>query len=849
MGLGDVCQALVQNRRSDREDDAEVKPMSSFWQDIQYAARSLRNAPGFAIIAIVTLGLGMAVNTTVFSIINGLVLRPLPVPHAEQITVLAMKQPGVQGFQSFSYPDFQDIRSQSESTGEVFAYRTTLVGVTADGKGDHSVMSRVTGNYFSALGIAPALGRLILPSEGQTPGADPVLVLGYDYWQKRFAGDKSVIGKLVQVDDHALTIIGVTPKGFKGSYGFLNMDGYIPLSATAGMGGGTPVKDLWTHREQRSLNLMARLKPGVSMKQASASLEVVAKRIAEEHPDTDKGITLHIFPEKLARPEPDPDNTIPNISIAFTVLAALVLLVACFNIANVLLVRATVRQREMAIRAAIGAGRTRLIRQHLTESLLLAILGGAVGLLLGSWASEFLTTLPLGTDLPITFDFQPDLRVYLFTLAAVVATGVFVGIMPALRVARSDVNSMLREGGRGSSDGPRRHLLRNSLVVAQVAGSLLLLIVAGLFVRSAGKARKIYLGLDPAQVVDVSVDIHEIGYTEPQGRAFFQQAEDRLRSLPGVVSVGQAFSVPLGLISSNDRLIIEEHPQEPGQPDNVVLYNAVNPDYFAALRIPLHSGRVFTGDDSEKAARVAIVNETMAKKFWPNENVLGKRFRIISGPDKQSVEVVGVVQDGKYRGVVEDPLPFFYIPFEQAYMPLRTFHVRTLVPPESMELQILSQIQQLAPTLPLSGARTLNQELEGVNGYLFFRLGAQITAAMGILGLILAVVGVYSVVSYAAVQRTHEIGIRMALGAMPRDILKMVLGQSLLVIGVGIAIGFGMALAGTRLLASLLVGVSANDPATFALVVATLAFVALLACWLPARRATHTSPLVALRYE
>jgi macrolide transport system ATP-binding/permease protein len=825
--------------------------MQSFWQDMKYAMRSLGNSPGFAIIAVVTLGLGMAVNTTVFSVVNGLLLRSLPVPHAEQITVLAMKQPGAEGFQSFSYPDFQDIRSQAEASGEVFGYRTTLVALIADGKGDHCVMSRVTGNYFSALGIKPALGRLILPTEGQIPGADPVLVLGYGFWQKRFGGDKSVIGKQVQVDDHPVTIIGVTPKDFQGTYGFLNMDGYVPLNAIAGPGGIESVQEIWTHRERRSLTLMERLKPGVDLKQAKATLDVIARRIGEQHPETDKGITYQIFPERLARPEPDPDNTIPNVSLAFTVLAGLVLLVACFNIANVLLVRATVRQREMAIRAAIGAGRARLVRQHLTESLVLAILGGGAGLLLGWWASGFLSSLPLGTDLPVTFNFQPDLRVYLFTLATVVVTGAVVGIMPALRVARTDVNSMLREGGRGSSDGPRRHLVRNTLVMAQVAGSLLLLIVAGLFIRSAGKAREIDLGLNPDHVIDVPLDVQQLGYTEQQGKAFYRDAEERLRSLPGVVSVSQAFSVPLGLMSASERIIVEEHPLEAGQPEPVVYYNMVSPDYFETLRIALHRGRVFTKADSEKAAKVAIVNEAMAKKFWPSEEVLGKRFRV-KGPakaDQSLIEVVGVVQNGKYRGVVEDPLPAFYVPMEQSYMPLRTIHVRTSVPPESIEQQIAAQLQELAPGLPISGMRTLRADLEGINGYLFFRLGAQLTTAIGVLGLILAVVGVYSVVSYAAVQRTHEIGIRMALGAKPQDILTMVLGQSLIVIGVGIVIGLAAAFAGTRLLGSLLVGVSSSDPATFVIVALTLAAVALLACWLPARRATHVSPLVALRYE
>jgi predicted permease len=822
--------------------------MQSFWQDMKFALRSLRNAPSFAMIAVVTLGLGMAVNTTVFSIVNGLLLRPLPVPHPEQITVLAMKQPGLEGFESFSYPDYQDIRNQAEASAEVFGYRTALVSLISEGKGDHCVVSRVTGNYFSSLGIKPALGRLILPTEGQSPGADPVLVLGYGFWQKRFGGDKTIVGKQVEVDGHGVTIIGVTPKDFQGTYAFLNMDGFIPLSAVAGLGGNAPVEEIWTDRSHRTVALMARLRSGVQLPQAKAMLDVIAKRLAEQHPETDKGIAVQIFPERLARPEPDPDDTIPNVALAFTVLAALVLVVACFNIANVLLVRATVRQREMAIRAAIGAGRARLVRQHLTESLVLAILGGATGLLLGWWAAGFLSSLSLGTDLPVTFNFQPDARVYLFTLAVVLVTAAVVGMLPALRVARTDVNSMLREGGRSGSDGPRKQLVRNSLVMAQVAGSLLLLIVAGLFVRSAGKARQIGLGFDPENVVDIPIDVKQIGYTDQQGAAFYREAEERLRALPGVVSVGQAFSVPLGLMSANERLSIEGHPLQPGEQEPTVQYNLVSPDYFATLRIPLHRGRSFTKADSDTAPQVAIVNETMARKFWPNEEVLGKRIQFHEA-DAKLIEIVGVVQDGKYKGIVEDPRALFYVPLEQHYMPLRTIHVRTSVPTESMELQIAGQIQVLAPTLPLAGVKTLKQELEGINGYLFFHLGAQLTATMGVLGLILAMVGVYSVVSYAAVQRTHEIGIRMALGAKPGDILRMVLGQSLLVLGIGIVIGLGTALAGTRLLASLLVGVSANDPLTFVIVVGVLAGVALLACWLPARRATQVSPLVALRYE
>lgn len=825
----------------------EGKTMQSFWQDMKYAMRSLRKAPGFALIAIVTLGLGMAVNTTVFSVINGLLLRPLPVSHPDRITVLALKQKGTDGFQTFSYPDFLDVRSESASTAEVFAYHTTLVSIVADKRGDHCVIGRVSGNYFSALGIHPALGRLILPTEGQTPNSDPVIVLSYAYWQKRFNRDPSVIGKTVQVDDRPMTVVGISPKGFLGTYAFLSMDGFIPMGTTTGPGEDA-LKDLWTKRDQRNISLLARLNPGVDLKQANATFGVIANRIAEQHPDTDKGISIQVVPEKLARPEPDPDNTIPNVSLAFTALGALVLLVACFNIANVLLVRATVRQREMAIRAAIGAGRTRLIRQYLTESLMLAIFGGSAGMLLGWWAAGFLGSLNLGTDLPIQFNFDPDLRVFLFALSVVLFTGAVVGILPALRVARTDVNSMLREGGRGTTDGGRRHWLRNGLVMAQVAGSLLLLVVAGLFVRSARKAEHLSLGFNPDHVLDIPIDVKQIGYTDAQGKEFFRTLSERLRILPGVTSVSEAFVTPLSLISSDQSLLIDGRELGPGQAPPDVMFNMISPDYFSTLQIPLREGRDFTAADQEKAPHVAIVNETMAKKFWPGQEVIGKRFRFSFGEPTQW-EVVGVVGDTKIKSLTEQPTPFFYVPLEQSYVPMRTVHLRASVPPESIMHQAIDQIQELAPQLSVTGARTLSEDLGGINGYLFYNLGAQLTGTMGLLGLVLAIVGVYSVVSYAAVQRTHEIGIRVALGANRIDILRMVLGQSILVVGVGIVVGLGISLAATRLLSGLLVGISPTDPATFVGVVFLLAIVAIGACWLPAHRATRVNPLIALRYE
>ena len=822
--------------------------MINFWKDIQYAFRTLAKNPGFAIIGIVTLALGMAVNTTLFSVINGFLLRPLPVPDAEQIVVLSLQQSGLPGIHNFSYPDYEDLRDQTDAFSSLLAYNVTLGSVAVDHSADHCIISRVSSNYFSALGVRPAYGRLILPTEGRTPGSDAIIVLGYSYWRKRFAGNPRVIGEKVEVDGLPFTIVGVTPKEFRGTYSIIDMDAYVPFSAELHQDPDAPVQKEWTSRGLRFLTIMGRLKPGVNSKQAEATLRVVAQRIAEQHPDTEKGIAIQVFPERLARPEPDPDNTMPAVALAFMGLAALVLLVACFNIANVLLVRATVRQREMAIRAALGAGRGRLVCQYLTESLLLALLGGGAGLLLGSWAAGILSSLNLGTDLPIKFDFHPDGRVYLFALATILFTGLVVGIMPALRAARTNVISILHEGGRGSSSGPRRQRARNALVIAQVAGSFVLLVVAGLFIRSLDKAEKINLGFNPDHVLNLSVDLQQIGYKEPQARQIYRDIDDRIRALPGVVSVAQAYTVPMGYIGAGNLVWVPEHPYEPGQQPPGVSYNMITPGYLDTLQIPLLRGRKFTRADDEKAPAVAIINQTMAKKFWPNEDALNKRFGT-KGANGPFLEVVGIVQDAKYQNVVEDPPPFFYLPIAQSFMSLRTIHVRTSVSPESLALQIESQIHEIAPGLPITQVQTMTESLQGANGFFLFRFGAQLTTIMGLLGLILAVVGIYSVVSYAAVQRTQEIGIRMAMGAAPRDILKMILRQGLGVLGVGLVLGLIIALAGTRVMSSLFVGIRPTDPLTFALVAFLLAAIALFACWVPAYRATRIDPLVALRHE
>jgi predicted permease len=825
--------------------------MQSLLQDLRYAIRSLRRAPGFAIIAIITLGLGLAVNTTVFSVINGVLLRPLPVPNPEQITVLASQQKDDGNYQMFSYLDYQDVtRDTTQVFSDVFGYRLTLGSMIADGRGDHCVFSRVTGNFFTALGVQPAAGRLILPSEGQTPGADSVIVLGYNYWQKRFNGDPSVVGKQVNVDGQTGTIVGVAAKGFHGVYGLMDMDAYFPNSAPFGNieDPQKQLNDAYTQRDKRGLSLLARMKPGVDIAQARAALNLEARRLSDNFPAVDKDLAIRIYPERLARPEPDPDSTLPRVAIAFSILAGLVLLVACFNIANVLLVRANAREREMGVRAALGAGRGRLIRQFLTESLLLSFLGALVGLLLATWAGSFLSSLPLGTDLPLHFDFSFDPNVYLYALGAVIVTAVVVGLVPALRVARADVNSLLREGGRSASDGRKRHIVRNTLVAAQLAGSMLLLIVAGLFTRSLSKAEQLNLGFNPEHILNLSVDVNQLNYSHSQGETFFKEARDRMAAMPGVVSVAEAFTVPLGVISADSSVTIPGREIPAGQQAPHIMNDPVTPDYLRTLEIPLVSGRFFTDADTDKTQRVAVVNQTMAKQFWPDGNAVGSQFD--DGQKGGAITVIGIAGDTVYKDITDErKTPFFYLPLTQQYIPMRTFHVRTSVPPASIAAQAEAQIRALAPGLPVTPVETMTQAMQGLNGFFFYRFGAQLTSAMGVLGLILAVVGVFSMVSYSAAQRTQEIGIRMALGAEPRDILAMVMRQSAIVVAAGLVVGLGIALIGTRAIANFIVGIKPTDPATFIAVPVALTIVALFACWLPARRATKVSPLTALRHD
>lgn len=820
--------------------------MGKFAQDLRYGIRMLAKNPGFTMVAVLTIALGIGANTAIFSVVNAMLLRPLPVRDASQLVALSTQPEVGTGSYYFSYPDLEDYRQQAGTFSDILGYNLNLSGISADGKADRALTSFVTGNYFTMLGVEPGLGRMILPSDGEKSEASPVIVLGYSFWQKRFGGNPDVIGKSVLMDGRPVTVIGVVPKQFQGVFAVVEMDVYLPLGLLPDY--GKSADERWTMRGRRSLRVLGKLKPGVSLAQAQASLDVIAQRLAQQYPDTNKGLKVRAYPERLARPEPDPANSLTLVATVFLLLAALVLLVACVNVANIVLARASARGREMAIRSALGAGRGRLVAQLLTESLLLSFAGGAGGVLLGVWATRWLTSLRSHVDFPLTLDFGLDWRVFAYSFGAALLTGLMVGIVPAVRGSRANLNAVLHEGGRALTAGSARQRVRNTLVVAQLAGSLMLLIVAGLFVRSLQQAQRLDMGFDPANVLNVSMDPKEVGYDEARGKTFFRELETRVRALPGVYSAAYGVAVPLGYAHQSAGVTFEGQPPVGGERPPELFYNLVDAPYFETLRIPILRGRGFSDADSETSSPVALVNEAMAKKFWPNQDPIGKRFSMVREPG-QSLEVIGIAKDGRYNDPVDAPDPYFFVPLAQHYFPYRTLHVRTTVPPETLLPSVEQQIRALDSNLPIFDGRTMRQALNGVNGYFMFQLGAGLAALLGLLGLTLAVVGVYGVISYAAGQRTQEIGIRMAMGAQRRDILGMVLRQGAGLVGIGVLVGLLAAAGLTRAISNLLVGVSPADPLTFASVSLLLAGVALTAVYIPAQRATRVDPLVALRHE
>jgi predicted permease len=822
--------------------------MGNLLQDIRFGIRQLRRAPSFAITAVLTLALGIGANTAVFSLVNFVLLRPLPVPHAEQLMTLVSRQKSASVQNAFSLPEFKTIRAQSgRSFSDVVAYAISLDGISVPGQQPARILTTyVSGNFFSGLGLQPAAGRLFSPSEGEVIGSDPVIVLGYNYWQQKFNGDPSVVGRAVTFNGHPMTVVGVAPRGFGGlQQSFVSIDAYLPLSELAVAGMPADQINNW---QNRMFVVNARLRPGVSQGQADAELGLISNGIMRQHPDIEKQLDIEAFPEPSVRINPGNPGTMYVIAGLFLSLAAMVLLLACVNVANLVLVRATVREREMAIRSALGAARSRLFAQTITESVLLALMGGAAGVVLGMWASNALSELNLHAPIPVTLAFSFDWRIFLYSFLIALLAGIVVGMVPALRIAHANVSAILHEGGRGVTAG--RHWVRDGLVSLQIAGSLVLLVVASLFTRSLNAMQTMDFGFNPDHVLNFVIDSNEVGMTPEQGRDLAANLVARLHQLPGVESVSHATSTPFGYFGNDSPIIVDGETAPANPADASASYNVVSPEYFTVMGIQLLRGRAFTAADNEKSMDVAVVSESTARKFWPGQDAIGRTFRMTSEKDRK-LEVVGIARDAEFQLFAGGKqAPYFYVPFAQhlAGNTLMVFQLRTSQDPETLMPTVDRAVHGLAPQLPVFQVQTMHQSLYTLNGLLLFQIGATLTAIMGGLGLTLAVIGLYGVVSYVVSRRVHEIGLRIALGASRGVVFRMIYKQSVTMIAAGLGLGLAVALLAAKAAGQFVV-VKAWDPATFAIVATVLALAALASCYLPARRAMAVEPMVALRED
>lgn len=822
--------------------------MTSLWTDVRFGTRLLVKSPAFSLVAVVTLALGIGANTAIFSLANALLFRPLPVANADRLAVVAVQYRQDADPEQVSYPDFQDFQAQSKSFAGMTGYLLDLAGLGYHGHADRIIVSYVPSNFFSMLGLKPAVGRLIARGEGDAPRTGPVVVLGYSYWQRRFGSDPGVVGTTVTLDGNAVTVIGVVQKGFLGPFAIVDMDAYAPVGLFGTGVGQIGTSDVLTQRDDHDFRVLGTLKPGVTAVAAQADLNAIAQGLSAAYPQSDKDLIVRVIPERLARPEPSVASSMPLVTIVFLTLVGLVLLVACINLANLMLARAATRQREIAIRAALGAGRWRLMRQLLMEGLLLAVIGGAGGALLGTWVCRLIEDVrPLG-DFQIRLGFAFDWRVFTYVAALAAASGILAGLLPAIRATRENLETTLRESGRGLVGEGSRHLLRNGLVVAQVAGSLVVLVAAGLFTRSLTRTESVDLGFDMRNVLNVGLNPALQGYDQARADQFFRELLRRARALPGVSSASLAFNVPFSYYNHGSSIYPEGEAPSQNLRAKSSPYNEISDDYFTVMRMPLLAGRDFGNGDTGLSAKVAVVNQAFAKRFWNREDVLGRRFSY-KGAAGPWVSIVGVVRDAKTNDLISPAGPEFFVPETQEYDPIHVLQLRTDTTPDSLIPAVESLVRNLDPNLPVYDVRSMRASMNGVNGFFLYQVGAVISGALGALGLLLAVVGVYGVVSYTASRRTHEVGVRMALGAQPTRILRLVLGQALLLVGTGVALGLVAALFVTRFLSSLLVGVTAYDSVTFLTVAGSLTAVALVACLLPARRAARVSPATALRTD
>jgi putative ABC transport system permease protein len=812
--------------------------MRTFLQDLRYGARGLLRNPGFAAVAVLALALGVAANTAIFSVVHAVLLNPLPYRDASRLTMIWEYNRTRDAHQNVINPgNFQDWKAQASVFEDMAAFYDSRLNLTGVGEPAEVTAQFVTPNLLGLLGAEPLIGRGFSPDDAR-PDAPSVVVLGYDFWQSRFGGAPDVVNKTIKLNGESVTVVGVMPAGFqwfvrKSSLAGKPAEMWSPLALT---------EQQRTTRRGRFMSAVGRLKPGVTREQAEAEMNHLAAQLEEQNPTFNKGWGVEVVPVR----EQFSGELRPVLWVLLGAVG-LLLLIACANVANLLLARGAARQKEMALRTALGASRGRIVRQMLTESLLLAVAGGALGLLLAWWGVEALTALS-PRDLVDLGSVRLNLPVLGFTLGVTLLTGVIFGIAPALEATRLDMNETLKEGGKSGTAGRRRARLRGAFVVIEVGLALIVLVCAGLMIKSFARLQAVSPGFDPERILTMRVVLPGSKYPEEHQRlTFFRQAVERLSALPGVESAGAVSFLPMTGPAAATRFKVTDRPEPPPGQDPVTDVRVTDVNFFRTMGVPMVRGRTYDEREATEARHVAVINEAMARKYFPGEDPIGKTIAVNMSSPPQQTEIIGIVGDVKHKGLDSEANPTVYWPHPELVYSGMSLVVRAKGDPSAFAAAAQREIQAIDPEQPVADVRTMESWLADSVGRA--RFSAMLLGVFAAVALALATVGIYGVISYSVTQRTHELGIRMALGASASDILRLVLGQGLVLAGLGLAAGLLGAFALTRLMRSLLYEVSTTDPLTYAGLSLFLLAVALLACYVPARRATKVDPMEALRYE
>ena len=816
------------------------------FNDLRQALRSIRKQPGFAAVVVFTLAFGIGVNTSIFSIVSAFFLQPLAVKDPHELVMVMQKGEIINVPYGHSFPDYLDYRKSVTTLTNLVAFMPTPVHLSARGQPpERTWVEVVSPNYFALGGVTPAFGELLKPGEGESKGAAPTVVLAYRYWQRRFGGNPSIVGQPITLNGQSFTVLGIAPESFTGLSWAMAVSGWVPSGAV-----GTMMHDGDAFRDNRGApawRLMGRLAPGKTLDEARAELEVVSRRLATAYPAEHKGTRVVVIPENRARPDPSVSEVLPAFAAVFLAMVTLVLFIACANVANLMISRALARQRDLVIRSALGASRFRLIRLQVVEGLVLAAAAGLVGLLLARWAGQALQAFTPTGDIPVNQDQPSDWRVYAFTVVISAIAGIATAFWPARQASRFNLVESLKEGARDA--GSARHVLRNLLVISQVSLSLVVLVSAGLFVHSLQQMQQLAMGFRSEGLLMMSVDPGLQQYADDRSRRFVDDLLHRAEALPGVTSATVSVHVPFGYGIQVSDVAIDGTISGTRDDSLSIGFNVVGPRFLETTGARLLGGRGLDRTDTAQSRRVALVNATMAKKLWPWKDAVGRRFRV-GGREGDWTEVVGVVGDGKYMMVGEEARPFFFLPLAQKYMSPITLMVRTPSEPTTLVAPLERILHDLDPDLPVFNVKTMAAHVrESALGLMPLRMGAAMAAGQGLIGLFLAVMGLYAVVSYAVTRRTREIGVRMALGAGRTDVVRLVVREGMRLTFIGLGLGLVASLGLGLVMSKVLYGVGAMDAGVYIGVTAVLLGVSAAACYLPARRATRVDPLVALRAE